>query len=40
MFKQNGLELSSSQKLNLTEMTAQKAIQVKSSKRLLFTKVS
>lgn len=40
MFKQNGLEFSSSQKLNLIEMVAPKVTWLKTSKRLLFTVVS
>lgn len=40
MFKQNGLEFSSSQKLNLIDMVAPKITWVKTSKRLLFTVVS
>lgn len=40
MLKQNGLEMSSSQNLNSIEMIAQKAIQAKSPKRLLFTILS
>lgn len=40
MFKQNGLEFSSSQKLNLIDLVAPKVTWVKTSKRLLFTVVS
>lgn len=40
MLKQNGLEFSSSQKLNLIKMVAPKVTWVKTSRILLFTVVS
>lgn len=40
MLKQNGLEFSSSQKLNLIEIVAPKVTWVKTSRILLFTVVS
>lgn len=40
MLKQNGLEFSSSQKLNLIEIVAPKVTWVKTSRILLFTLVS